>query len=128
MLGNHAEETGLRSYPNELVQFVTRQHELEKDDTNDDESIISASNPQNCQSVSRRDTAMHKAAFNQRELIIKEILQSKRALHYTLAGIITTEPYKRTQISAKIANKEFRDFFSYIVRKSLSPSQNFFKI
>ena len=46
-LGTHAEETRLRSSLNELVQFVTRQHELEKDDTNDDESIISASNPQN---------------------------------------------------------------------------------
>jgi predicted NAD-dependent protein-ADP-ribosyltransferase YbiA (DUF1768 family) len=93
-LGTHAEETRLRSYPNELIQYVTRQHELEKDDTNNDESIISASNPQNCQSFSRRDTAMHKAAWYQRERIIKESLQPKRALHYTLAGIITTEPYK----------------------------------
>jgi hypothetical protein len=65
-LGTHAEETRLRRYPNELIQFVTRQHELEQD-SSDNESIISARNPQKCQQCGRRDTTVHKAACDQRE-------------------------------------------------------------
>jgi hypothetical protein len=49
-----------------LRQFVSRQLEIERS-VSDDESIISANNPQKCQLCGKRDTSAHRRACSERE-------------------------------------------------------------